>query len=68
MCLNSSHFPIPSQYRQSFTFDSVTDFAVEEITGINQSCPRCSILHMQEVQGLRKFTYTTQANKWMIGF
>lgn len=61
MCLNASYFPIPFQYNVLLVFSlySRTNFAVKKMTGINKSCPRCSTLHLQEVQGPGKFTYKT---------
>lgn len=62
MYLNASCFPILSQYNVLLvlSLDSRTNF----IIGINKSYPRCSPLHLQEVQGPGKFTYKTiQANR-----
>ena len=66
MYLNVSCFPILSQYNVLLvlSLDSRTNFLVKEIMGISKSYPRCSPLHLQEVQGPGKFTYKTiQANR-----
>ena len=52
MYLNVSCFPILSQYNVLLvlSLDSRTNFLVKEIMGISKSYPRCSPLHLQEVQ------------------